>query len=315
MRYFTQLNLIATNGDNAPYWLTSNRQGLNSAKCNNYYGRYGLEYGSIIKNSEFKYKATFDIVTAHNSNADFFIQQLYADISWRWLTLSIGSKERFSETRIHTTQFYNTMFEKNMVNNYFPNLYYFNQTMLSSGGLSYSGNSRPIPQIRIEIPQYIPFPGTKEWLKIRGHIAYGRFTDGNFQDRFSKENTITLYGKNILYHSKAGFIRIGKAEKFPLIFESGLEMYTQFGGDIYTHGEGKKVSMPNDISDYWKAFIPLSGSDDTPDVEQANISGNQLGSWHAAFIVPLKNTANIFLKIFHNYFSSNTKAIKTAIAI
>jgi hypothetical protein len=74
-----------------------------------------------------------------------------------------------------------------------------------------------------------------------------------------------------------------------LIFEGGLEMQSQFGGDIYTHGEGLKLTMPSTLADYWKAFIPLSGSDDTPEIEQTNISGNMIGSWHAAFTVPTKN--------------------------
>lgn len=289
LKYFTQFNAVATDGDNAPYWLTANRQGLVSTECNSFYGRYGLEYGGNLRNKDFRYKVVGDIVTANRSNADFFVQQLYASVSWRWLTLSVGSKERFSETRTHVSQFSGTQFGENIVNRCFPNLYYKQFTMLSSGGMSYSGNSRPVPQIRLEVPEYTPFPGTRGWLKIRGHIAYGRFTDSNFQQNFTRGNDLTIYGKNILYHSKAGFIEIGKAEKFPLLFEGGLEMYTQFGGDLYTHGEGLKVSMPTSLSDYWKAFIPLSGSGMTPEVEQTNISGNQLGSWHAAFTVPLKD--------------------------
>ncbi len=288
LKYFVQLNSISTDGDNTPYWLTANRQGLTSAERNSYYGRYGIDYGGIFKNNNFGYRISGDIVTAHNSNADFFVQQLFGEISWQWLTLSIGSKEHFSETRIHPTQYAGSRIIGNKVNKWFPNLHYNNLTMLSSGGMTYSGNSRPIPQVRLEIPEYIPFPWTKGWLKIRGHIAYGRFTDDSYQEKFTKGNDITIYGKNIHYHSKAGFIEIGKAEKFPLLFEGGLEMYTQFGGDMYTHKDGLKVSMPTSLADYWKAFIPLSGSDDTPEVEQTNISGNMIGSWHAAFNVPTK---------------------------
>ncbi|MBQ5662984.1 MAG: hypothetical protein IIV19_00965, partial [Bacteroidaceae bacterium] len=282
-------NAVAVDGENAPYWFTANRQGLVPAKCNSAYACYGLDYGGNLKNKDLCYNVVGDIIVAYNSNADYFIQQLYASASWRWLTLSVGSKERFSETRTNVLQFAGTPFGDNYVNSFFPNLYYRPLTMLSSGGMSFSGNSRPVPQVRLEIPEYTSFPGTRGWLKIRGHIAYGRFTDDNFQERFTRGNDVTVYGKNILYHSKAGFIEVGKADKFPLLFEGGLEMYTQFGGDLYTHGEGLRVSMPTTLADYWKAFIPLSGSDNTPEVEQANISGNQLGSWHAAFTVPLEN--------------------------
>jgi hypothetical protein len=137
--------------------------------------------------------------------------------------------------------------------------------------------------VRLEIPHYVAFPGTNKWLHIRGHIAYGRFTDDNFQERHTSNNPIARYGKSILYHSKAAFIKIGKEKRFPLTFEGGLELYSQFGGDIYSHAAGHIVSMPRKVKDYFKAFIPLSGGDDTPLDEQTNISGNQTGSWHASF--------------------------------
>ena len=108
LRYFTQFNAIVADGDNAPFWLTANRQGLTSTEMNSNYGRYGLEYGGKFKNSDFSYKCTGDIAVSRNSNADFFVQQLFGEVSWRWLTLSIGSKERFSETRIHADQFAGT---------------------------------------------------------------------------------------------------------------------------------------------------------------------------------------------------------------
>ena len=68
--------------------------------------------------------------------------------------MSIGSKERHSE---------------------------FNNPLLSSGGLTFSGNARPIPQVRIGIPEYTLVPGTKSWLAFKGHIAYGLFTDDGWQ--------------------------------------------------------------------------------------------------------------------------------------
>ncbi len=299
LRYFTQLNLITSNGDYAPYMLTANRQGLSSVESNSRYGRYGLNYGITSNNGNLRLNSVADVVIGYNQKSDVYIQQLYADFSWKWLTLSIGSKERYGELQSDTRQFEGSEFASNMVNRFHPTMYFVQQSMLGSGGLSYSGNSAPIPQIRLEIPDYIPFPWSNEWVKIRGHIAYGMFTDAGFQSLFSRENPTTQYGKNILYHSKAAFIEIGKAEKFPLLFEGGLEMYTQFGGDIYTHKDGKIISMPRRAMDFWKAFIPLSGSDDTPTVEQTNISGNQMGSWHAAFTVPTK-VADI--RIFGEHF-------------
>lgn len=293
--YIIQYNTHFTDGENAPYWFTALRQGMNNVVNNDGYIRIGiLNKGKLDKKGQFKYTIGADIrigetqTNSYQSGRNILLQQAYIEAQWRNVVLSIGSKERFSETTNDYAPIVDGQFSSNLANLYFPNIYKMPLDNLGSGGLAYSGNSRPIPQVRIEIPNYIPFPGTNQWLHFRGHIAYGMFTDENFQTSHASKNATTRYGKNILYHSKAGFIRIGKVEKFPLMFEGGLEMYTQFGGDIYSNSDGKILSMPNALADYWKAFIPLSGSDDTPEKEQTNISGNQLGSWHATFIIPTK---------------------------
>lgn len=288
--YFVQLAGITSHGEHAPFWLTARRQGLLSVENNNGYARLGaVSSGVFSRNSDFSYTVMVDLTAQYNSHSSFFVHQAFAEIDWRWLRLGIGSKERFSETRGDAGLFNGTAFASNAVNSRMPSLWLHNLTDLSSGSLTYSGNSRPIPQIRIEIPEYVDFPWTNGWLQVRAHIAYGRFTDDDFQEEYTRKMPKSHYGRNILYHSKAGFIKIGKPSAFPLVFEGGLEMCTQFGGDIYNHEQGKIVSMPSSPMDYWKAFIPLSGSDDTPDVEQTNISGNQLGSWHAAFTLHTKN--------------------------
>ena len=289
LRIATQINCISSNGDNAPYWLTALRQGVNSTEKNNGHARIAATYSdSFKKNDNWRYRVTADILANYNHSNSIFIQQAFAEISWKWLTLSIGSKERYSEGKSDDNQFAGHAFAENKVNKFFPNLYSIPTTILSSGGLTYSGNSRPIPQIRIEVPEFVTIPWFNGWLHMRGHIAYGRFSDDSFQEKFSRGNDITRYGKNIMYHSKAAFIKIGKKEKFPLVFEGGLELYSQFGGDIYNHKSGKVVSMPAKLSDYFKAFIPLSGGGDTPVDEQTNISGNQTGSWHAALTLHTK---------------------------
>lgn len=287
LHILAQGNYIFSDGDNAPYWLTACRQGLSSIETRNGYFRIGGTYnGKFGKSNSFNYKFATDIVVNENNKSDFFLQQIYGEISWRWLTLCIGSKERFSEQKGDKEQFSSYAFGQNRVNTLFPNIYAKQLSDLSSGGLAYSGNSRPIPQVRIEIPEYTPFPGTNGWLQVRAHIAYGRFSDDKFQEDFTRDYPTARYGKNILFHSKAAFIKIGKEERFPLIFEGGLEMYSQFGGDIYSHRSGHILSMPNGPKEYFKAFIPLSGGDDTPVDEQTNISGNQIGNWHIAFTIP-----------------------------
>lgn len=288
VNYFTELNTIISKGDYAPFWLTANRQGLSSVENSNGYARAGISLSGNFKNKNYSYKAVADIVGGYHQTSNFAVHQLYGELSWKWLNISLGMKEQFGEmsglSSIHNT----TAFADNRAAAIFPGLYNNRFTTLGSGAQGYSGNSRPIPQFRIEIPEYVNFPWTKGWLKVRAHIAYGMFLDGSFQEDFSVGNQNTRYAKNVLYHSKSLFIKLGKPEKFPVTFEGGLEMYSQFGGDIYKHGEGKTISMPNGVEDYFKAFVPMSGSDETPTGEQNNISGNQLGNWHFALTLHTK---------------------------
>ncbi len=318
-----QFNNTSAWGSNVPYWLLARRQGLASPELHNGYMRLAATYGNKIdKKGAFKYRFTADIIGGYNQQNAVSVQQAYGEISWRWLTLHVGSKERFGENKGDDKQFLGTSFASNNVNRYFGNIYNAQITDLNSGGLTYSGNSKPIPQVRLEVPEYTTIAKTGNWLQMRGHIAYGRFTDDNFQRDFAQGNNITRYGRNILYHSKAAFIKIGNPGKFPLEIEGGGEMYSQFGGDIYKYGRGLVVSMPASFSDYLKAFIPLSGSEDTPLDEQTNISGNQIGSWHAALTLHTKamdirlygeHMYEDFSQLFFLEYQSNKEGVRRVI--
>lgn len=277
---FVQLNTIVSSGDNAPFWLTANRQGISSLDTSNGYARYGITAdGCMGSGGNWAYSAGADVVAGYGLQNAVSLHQLYAGISWRWLALNVGVKERNPEMRSSGNMACDGMF---------GSLYGHALNELGSGGLLYSGNSAPVPQVCIEVPEYVDIPGTGSWLKLRGHIAYGIFLDHSFQEDFTSVNPAAKYGKNVMYHSKALFLKVGNTDRFPLEVEGGLEMRSQFGGDFYTHAKGKFLSMPRGIKDYFKAFIPLSGDENTPTPEQANISGNQIGNWHLAFTLRTK---------------------------
>ena len=190
--------------DYAPLWFTANRYGLSSTASNSAWLKAGLEYNKKM-NHHWKLKAGLDLAGGYNLTQNVIVQQSYVDIAWRCLQLSIGSKER---------------------NPLGKDLY------LSSGAMVEEGNARPIPQVRAEIEDYVAVPGTKKWLAFKGHFAYGRFTDGNWQEDFARPNHQT-YVKNTLYHTKSAMFRIGNTEKRPWEFEIGLLVSSQFGADRY----------------------------------------------------------------------------------
>ena len=209
--YAVETGIVAGHGDYSPFWFTANRQGLSSVKTENGYLRAGIFHSQAL-GRHFTWKAGLDLATAYNYTSSFVVQQAYADLSYRWLNLSIGSKERTPELR---------------------------NPKLSTGGLVESNSARPVPQVRIEIPQYISVPGTNHWLHIKGHLAYGTFTDNNWQEDFARSGN--LYTKDVLYHSKSFFMKVGKKESFPLEFEAGLQMAAQFGGKQYVEGQKEPI--------------------------------------------------------------------------
>lgn len=249
MNYAVEAGVNFSGGEYTPFWLSANKYGLSSVEKNNGYLRAGI-FRPVEKDKRFSYGFGLDLAGAYNFTSGFIIQQAYADIKYTVLELSVGSKERPMELK--------------------------NQE-LSSGSMTFSNNARPIPQVRIGIPEYWTIPGTKGFFSIKGHVAYGIFTDDGWQKDFITSDK--RYTKNTLYHSKALYGKIGNEDKFPLVFEGGIDMAAQFGGQAFNYTvPGSHLDMPNGFKDFFKVFIP-SGSDAT-DGEYANVYGNHLGSWN-----------------------------------
>lgn len=256
--YSVEMSGTASGGDFAPFWLTANRYGLSSVENNAGYLR-----GSISRSAEAdslrKWRIGYgiDLAVPAGYTSNFVIQQLYADVQLKALRLSVGAKERPEALK---------------------------NAALSSGGLTYSTNARPIPQVRLELPQFWNIPGTHNWLAIKGHVAYGLYTDNAWQRNTHPEGGI--YSANSLYHSKAGFLRVGNTQRFPLTFTGGLEMAAQFGGEAWNVAkrdddpdfDNSHVYVGHSLKSFWNAFIP--GGSDASDGNYLNSEGNQLGSWH-----------------------------------
>ena len=242
-------------GDYTPFWHMSNRQGLCSHGSDAFYARLGVEGYNIFSNTELTLRWGADAVAGYNLTSTVILQQAYFDVQWKRFNISLGQKERWGELPNHR---------------------------LSTGSLIESGNARPIPQVRLELQEYWNIPGTKGWLAIKGHLAYGWQSDGSWQERFFSETSPRA--NNTLYHSKAGFMRFGNEEKFPLTAEMGLHMVTQFGGSCYNTNRrpGKDFENPVRLKDFFYALIPLGGDDSYDVGDRANVAGNMLGEWLGA---------------------------------
>lgn len=258
VQYGVSLSGQGGNGDNAPFWQTANRFGLGNSKNNS-----GLARAYIKRDTEndslYRWRMGYgvDLVAPIHYPQNFIVQQAYAELQIWDFRISLGQKERYSELK---------------------------NPLLSTGGMTLAMNARPLPQLRLEFPDFYAFKFTKEWLAIKGHLSYGMYTDDRWQRKFNDGDTRYSYTSGSFYHSKAGFIRIGNKEKFPLHITGGLEMVCQFGGKEhnvrYRDPDGQIQTVQSNktsIKDFFHAFIP-SGSDQT-DTYNPNVMGNHLGSW------------------------------------
>lgn len=270
---------VSFDGGKTPLWLNANKYGLSSLEKNNGYLR-AVAIRPLSVDNERKWGIGYglDLVGAANYTSKAFVQQAYAEGRWLKGVLTIGSKEYPMELK--------------------------NQK-LSSGAQTLGINARPVPQARIALNEYWSVPFTKGIVAIKGHIAYGRFTDDNWQKDFTEKKH--TYVEDYSYHSKAGYIRIGDPERFkPISLELGLEMAAQFGGTTYREIKGKFHVYNNQggLKGMWDAFMP--GGSEASETDYKNVSGNQLGSWLARLNFDYDNW---YLGVYADHFFEDHSAM------
>ena len=255
IQYEFSMQGTAGGGDNAPFWFTNNRYGLGTTENFGGLARVAL-WRTPEVDSLRMWRIGYGIDFASPINAEnsyFCIQQAYADIEWKMLCLSFGQKERSSELK---------------------------NPYLSTGGMVLGMNSRPLPQVRLEMPDFWTIPGTNDIFSFKAHIAYGWYTDNRWQRKFNAE-TNNAYTSGSMFHSKALFVKLGNKNRFPLEVTGGLEMACQFGGTGWNlrHYTGESMEQSVDLGgNLWTALIP--GGGDVNDENYANAAGSHIGSWH-----------------------------------
>lgn len=252
--YMTEIQASFSSGK-TPLWLNANKYGLSSLDEANGYVRAAV-VRPLQADSARRWAVGYgaDIVVPLNYTSGFVVQQAFVEARWLHGTLGVGSKEYPMEMK--------------------------NQT-LSSGSQTLGINARPVPQVRIALPEYWRLPFLGGWLHLKGHIAYGMMTDDSWQHSFTSRKS--KYADRVLYHSKAGYLKIGKdGGSSPLSVELGLEMAELFGGRPYQpdkNGEMVRIPTHTGLSAFWNAFVP--GGKDATDGMYVNKEGDILGSWVA----------------------------------
>ena len=253
LRYRAEAGVTLTHGDHTPFWMVSDDYGFSSLRPNNGWVRGGV-FHDLDHDRRFSWGAGVDLGVGFNFQQAFIPQQVYGEVKYRCLYAMLGQKEMGSE---------------------------FIHSDLSSGGLTNSRNSRPIPQLRVGILDYADFWGCKGWFAVKGYIAYGMFTDNGWIKKWTASDS--PYTLNTLYCTRAIYFRGGDARRFPLVGELGLKMDSQFGGDTYSAVDKEGLRSvrhnPKNFKAWVKGLIPMGGDSSTLAGEQTNVQGNFLGNW------------------------------------
>lgn len=268
----------ASTGDFAPYYMSSNRYGVDGVSPYAAYVR-GRVKRNMTDSTRFDYGFGADIMAGYVSPIDYekyssttgdyyrhgvnsgywYPQQLYGEMRYRSLFLLAGMKE------IDRSLF----------------------SSLGSGDLVLSRNARPVPQARIGFTNFVDVPFTRGWLQVQAELAFGRFIDDGWKRRqFNDYNS--FYTADTWMHYKRLYFRIAPQERFT--FTVGMQHAAQFGGTRYTYYKGELTSTEHYPEKWLKILLPLQN-------EGSNFyDGNHLGSWDlkARYLLPEGNEIELY---------------------
>lgn len=237
----------AATGDHTPFWINSNTYGVMPLDAGNGYLRGQVHHHQLLGNG-FYWSAGLDALVVAPREKNVYIQQLYAEIGYKSLLLSVGSKEQ-----------YISLWDKR----------------LSSGDMIQSANARPTPEINIQMPAFTEIPWTKGWLQVKGHVAVGRSFDNDYLKDFV--NPTQEYTQDILWHHKSAFLRLKDSRnQFPLYGSVGLRHIAQWGGSSTDPAIGEQ---PHTFKDFMRVFLGRSGGEGATSSDKVNV----LGSHHISY--------------------------------
>lgn len=264
IEYSAEITGALGGNDFAPYYIMSNRHGvLTSASAGLL--DIKLEHGMDMSR-RFSYGVCAEALAGYASAVDYmrydrvdgtwishaerpqpvWLQQLYAEVKYRQVTLYAGLK--------------NT--ESKLLDN-----------DLTSGDMVRGTNTRPIPGVWAGFVDFVDIPLTNGWVQIDGQVGYGKFTDNGWvESHYNYFNNHINTGSYYTY--KRCYFRTKPSEAFSLTV--GMQTAGVFGGTTTQYRNGQPVSTTRNksgIKEFFKMFLPTEGS------EEGFYLGNSLGSW------------------------------------
>lgn len=237
--YSLETGASFSTGKQTPFWLLSNQYGLLTPNKFNGWLKADLHTQLSKKNIDYDYR--LELLNRYSNKNELYVNQAYARLKLYFINIQAGSME---ET--------------------FGN----QDSSLSSGGLLWSGNARPMPKISIMVPNYTKIPFTFGLLEFKGGISHGWFGEEPFVNK-------------AWLHHKFGYIQLGG--KLPVHIHYGIHHFAQWGGKTVNGGQ-----LPDTWDDFKKVFFAKSGGNGSPESDSLNALGNHIGSRNFGIDIDLR---------------------------
>ncbi|MFT6802519.1 MAG: hypothetical protein ACJA2N_001708 [Salibacteraceae bacterium] len=244
---------LSTNGTN-PFWIRSNTHGQNLFESNY------VSIGSVI---DLRYDSTYSkdrVLNKFDLGITITPQVYSGSFGTRVQLNQAHAKARYKNFELFVGR------KKEIIG--------LTDSTLSSGSMSWSGNSLPVPQIKIHIPYFVPLLKSN-LISYKASYSHGWF--GKHR-----------YFKGIMLHQKSLYLRIGKP-KWNLSFTGGFNHNVQWGGQLNNITSLSTINgrrLPNSFSDYLFVVTGLALGNTERIISQTNLNefdltnrvGNHLGT-------------------------------------
>lgn len=221
-------------GDFTAYQLATNRHHVLATRPNTAYLRGAINVEHHFS-KDWTLSGAVDAIGSVHADHKVYLQQCYANLSWKQFFLEVGSREQEMVVR---------------------------DNLLSVGSFVNGINAKPIPQIHIGTKGFWDVPFTKGWVQVNFDFGYGKFLDNSYREKqfFDHQDVSYQYATGAYYHHKHLYFR-SNPEK-PVFITVGIDHVAQFGGTNYDYRTGTLVtkSKPSNFKAFWKVIFPTGDS-------------------------------------------------------
>lgn len=243
IQYHIEMRGMASSGSNSPFWMQNNQYGKVPFDPNSLSVFTKIQKDKSVSKKLFDYNFVTSAYLNIARETSAVLHELYLGGRFWVFNASVGMREDSHGNQDET---------------------------LSSGGLLFSNNARPMPKVFVGIEDFTPLIFKNRLIEIKGGISHGWFID-------------QIFTKDLLFHHKFGTLRLG-GNKSPVHIQYTLDHVAQWGGDVPVFGK-----QPAGIKDFVNVFFAKGGSTSSTLFEQINVGGNHIISQGVKFELNIKD--------------------------